>query len=361
MKAEGELVSVRSSHRFNVDRLTHYLRKELGGFQGKLKVRQFGYGKSNPTFLLSDGRREYVLRKKPRGKLLPSAHAVEREYRILKTLKHTNVPVPGTYLFCTDESVIGTPFYIMERVKGRIFRNITIGEISGKEERAAVFSSMVDTLARIHQVDWKALGLADYGTPGNYVARQISRWIRQYKASCTQDIQSMNDLMRWLNENSPEDETSTIAHGDFRLENLVFHPVEPHVTAVLDWELSTLGHPLADFAYNCMVYYFPAHRKLRPGFKGLNLEDLGVPAEREYVEWYCRLTGRSGIPDWKFFIAFSIFRLAAIIQGVYKRGLDGNASFDSASLYGSQVRMLADIGWHVVSSKDEPSHYFFSG
>jgi aminoglycoside phosphotransferase (APT) family kinase protein len=184
MKAEGELVSVRSSHRFNVDRLTHYLRKELGGFQGKLKVRQFGYGKSNPTFLLSDGRREYVLRKKPRGKLLPSAHAVEREYRILKTLKHTNVPVPGTYLFCTDESVIGTPFYIMDRVKGRFSVTSQLGRYP-EGRAAAVFSSMVDTLARIHQVDWKALGLADYGTPGNYVARQISRWIRQYKASCT--------------------------------------------------------------------------------------------------------------------------------------------------------------------------------
>lgn len=360
MKVEGELVQVGSSQRFNVDRLTRYLRKELGGFQGKMGVRQFGYGKSNPTFLLSDGRKEYVLRKKPRGKLLPSAHAVEREYRILKTLKDTDVPVPETHLFCEDESVIGTPFYIMERVKGRIFRNITIGEISAREERAPVFNSMVDTLVRIHRVDWETLGLADYGTPGNYMARQISRWIRQYEASCTQDIQSMNYLMRWLSDHIPKDDATTLAHGDFRLENLVFHPVEPHVTAVLDWELSTLGHPLADLAYNCMVYYFPAHRKLRPGYKGLDLEDLGVPTEREYVEGYCRRTGRSGIPDWNFFVAFSIFRLAAIIQGVYKRGLDGNASFESASLYGSQVRMLADIGWQVVSSKGEPSHYFFS-
>jgi aminoglycoside phosphotransferase (APT) family kinase protein len=329
----------------------------MGGFPGKLEVRQFGFGKSNPTFLLSDGHREYVLRKKPPGKLLPSAHAVEREYRILKTLNRTDVPVPETYLFCEDESIIGTPFYLMERVKGRVFRNITLEEISTREERAAIFSSMAYTLVRIHQVDWEGLGLADYGKPGNYMARQISRWTKQYKASWTQDIESMNNLMQWLDDNIPEEDTTTIVHGDFRLENLVIHPVDPRVAAVLDWELSTLGHPFADLAYNCMVYYFPANRKLRPGYKGLNLAELGIPTEGAHVEAYCRRTGRSGIPNWNFFIAFSIFRLAAIIQGVYRRGLDGIASFESASLYGSQVRMLADIGWQVVSSKSEPGHY----
>jgi aminoglycoside phosphotransferase (APT) family kinase protein len=357
MKAESEIVPVRSNHRFNEDRLARYLRKELGGFQRKFEVRQFGYGKSNPTFLLYDGDREYVMRKKPTGKLLPSAHAVEREYRILKSLWHTDVPVPETYLLCEDESVIGTPFYVMERVNGRVFRNITLEQVPTREERAAIFSTMVDTLVRIHQVDWAALGLADYGKPGSYMARQISRWTRQYKASLTQDIQSMNNLMKWLNDNIPEDDTTTIAHGDFRLENLVIHPDEPRVTAVLDWELSTLGHPLADLAYNCMVYHFPAHRRLRPGYKGLNLADLGIPTEHEYVQAYCRRTGRSGIPNWKFFIGFSIFRLAAIIQGVYKRGLDGTASFESASLYGTQVSMLADTGWRIVSSKNEPFPY----
>jgi aminoglycoside phosphotransferase (APT) family kinase protein len=357
MNADEELVKVRSNHRFDEDRLTRYLKKELGGFPEKLTVQQFGYGKSNPTFLLSDGHREYVLRKKPHGKLLPSAHAVEREYRILKALNHTDVPVPKTYLLCEDESVIGTPFYIMERVKGRVFRNITIAGVSVREERAAIFSSMVEILVKIHQVDWEVLGLADYGKPANYMARQIGRWAKQYEASRTEDIKSMNNLIKWLNNNIPEDDTTTIAHGDFRLENLVIHPIEPRVVAVLDWELSTLGHPLADLAYNCMVYYFPANRKLRPGYKGLNLASLGIPTEREHVEAYCHLTGRGGIPNWNFFIAFSIFRLTAIIQGVYKRGLDGIASFDSALLYGSQVRILADIGWQVVSTKNAPGHY----
>ncbi|RJR42977.1 MAG: phosphotransferase family protein, partial [Desulfobacteraceae bacterium] len=271
MKAESEIVPVRSNHRFNEDRLVRYLGEKLGLSQRRFELRQFGYGKSNPTFILFDGEREYVLRKKPAGILLPSAHAVEREYRILKSLDHTDVPVPKTYLLCEDESVIGTPFYVMERVNGRVFRDITLEQVPAREERAAIFDSMVCTLVRIHQVDWEALGLADYGKPGNYMARQISRWSRQYKASLTQDIQSMNNLMKWLDDNIPEDDTTTIAHGDFRLENLVIHPVEPRVTAVLDWELSTLGHPLADLAYNCMVYHFPAHNRLRPGYEGLDL------------------------------------------------------------------------------------------
>jgi len=245
----------------------------------------------------------------------------------------------------------------MERVKGRIFRNITFEELSDRKKRTAIFGSMAETLAKIHQVEWKALGLTDYGKPGNYMARQISRWTKQFKASQTEDIKSMTNLMKWLNVNIPEDDTTTIAHGDFRLENLVIHPIEPRVVAVLDWELSTLGHPLADLAYNCMVYYFPANRKLRPGYKGLDLAELGIPTEREHVEAYCRRIGRSEIPNWNFFIAFSIFRLAAIVQGVYKRGLDGIASIDSAKLYGSQVRILADIGWQVISSKNAPGHY----
>ena len=350
MSPREELVPVKPNHRFDEERLARYLRKELDGFPERLTVQQFGYGESNPTFLLSDGLREYVLRKKPPGKLLSSAHAVDREYRILKTLNRTDVPVPKTYLLCEDNAIIGTPFYIMERVKGRIFRNIIAREASGPIERAAIFDSMNETLVRIHQVDWRAHGLADYGKAGNYMARQISRWTRQYEACKTEEIASMNNLIHWLNNNIPEDDTTTIAHGDFRLENLVIHPIEPRVVAVLDWELSTLGHPLADLAYNSMVYYFPADSDLRPGYKGLNLEALGIPSEQEHVEAYCRRTGRRDIPYWEFFVSFGIFRLAAIVQGVYKRGLDGIASSDYAKMYGSQVRILADIGWEILST-----------
>jgi aminoglycoside phosphotransferase (APT) family kinase protein len=349
MIAREELVPVRPIHRFDEKALANYLRRKLDVFPEKLSVHQFGYGQSNPTFLLSGGHREYVLRKKPPGKLLPSAHAVEREYRILKALSYTDVPVPKVYLLCEDDSIIGTPFYIMERVKGRIFRHPAAPEVTDLKERNAIFDSMIETLSKIHQVDWRAHGLSDYGKPGNYMARQISRWARQYEASKTEEIKSMDNLIQWLNNNVPEDDTTTIAHGDFRLENLVIHTVEPRVAAVFDWELSTLGHPLADLAYNCMVYYFYADGDLVTGYKGLDLEALGIPSEMEYTDSYCRLTGRKDIPNWVFYIAFSIFRLAAIVQGVYKRGLDGIASSQQAKAYGSHVRGLADIGWQVLS------------
>jgi aminoglycoside phosphotransferase (APT) family kinase protein len=349
MNSTEEIIEVRPAHRFDEGALTDYLVRELEGFSGRLAVRQFEYGQSNPTFLLTAGGKEYVLRKKPPGKLLPSAHAVDREYRILQALNDTDVPVPKTYLLCEDESIIGTAFYVMEFVEGRIFRDATASEASGPAERAAIFDFMNDTLAKIHLVDWKALGLTDYGKPGNYMTRQVGRWTKQYEASKTEEIQSMNNLIQWLPENVPDDDSTTIVHGDFRLENIIIHPTEPRVLAVLDWELSTVGHPLGDLAYNCAGYHMPATGGLRAGYSGLDLKELGIPSEGDYTGAYCRRTGRKEIPNWAFFLAFSMFRLASIVQGVYKRGLDGIASSDKAKTYGEQVQFLSDIAWQIVS------------
>lgn len=349
MSSAEEIVPIREAHRFDETALADYLRRELEGFSGEMTVRQFRYGQSNPTFLLSTGDREYVLRKKPPGKLLPSAHAVDREYRILRTLEKTDVPVPRTYLLCEDDSIIGTAFYVMERVEGRIFRHPTAPEASDARERAAIFDAMNDTLAKLHRVDWEALGLGDYGKPGSYMARQLSRWTKQYEASKTEEIESMSHLIQWLSEHIPEDDTTSVVHGDYRLENMIVHPTEPRVLAVLDWEISTLGHPLSDLAYNCMGYHLPATGGQRFSYQGIDLQAWGIPTEAEYLAAYRRRTDREEIPDWEFFIAFSMFRLAAIVQGVYKRGLDGIASSDTAKTYGDQVRFLADNGWQMVS------------
>ncbi len=349
MHVTEEISPVRPAHRFDEATLARYLEAHMEGLSGELTVNQFVHGNSNPTFLLSDGQRRYVLRKKPPGKLLPSAHAVDREFRIINTLKDTDVPVPKTFHLCLDESIIGTPFYVMELVEGRIFRSPMAPEASNPEERAVILDAMNDTLARIHSVDWKALGLADFGKPGNYMARQISRWTKQYQFSQTGEIESMNRLIEWLPQNVPDDDSTTVAHGDYRLENLIIHPTEPRVLAVLDWELSTLGHPLADLAYNCITYHLPSTGGLRAGYQGLDLEALGIPLEPDYVAAYCRRTGRDEIPDWAFYLAFGLFRLAAIVQGVYKRGLDGIASSEYAKKYGIQVHFLSDIAWQIAS------------
>jgi aminoglycoside phosphotransferase (APT) family kinase protein len=349
----GDLISetteVREAHRFDVEAIEGYMRQHVDGFSGKLLcVRQFKYGQSNPTFVLEDKTSRYVLRKKPPGKLLPSAHAVDREYRIISALQETDVPVPKAYALCNDDSLIGTAFYIMELVEGRIFRNATVQRASNAKERAAIFDAMNDTLARIHLVDWKALGLTDFGKPGNYMTRQVSRWTKQYEAAKTDEIEAMNRLIQWLSENLPHDDRTSIVHGDFRLENLVIHPIEPKVMAVLDWEISTLGHPLADLAYSCINYYIPYTEGERLGYGGLKLEDLGIPTEDDFVESYCRRTGNLRTPHWKFFIAFSLFRLAAIAQGVYKRGLDGIASSETAKLHGIYAKFLSELAWQTV-------------
>ena len=349
MNSNREITPVRSAHSFDESRLATYLNANIDGFSGALNVGQFEYGQSNPTFLLSAGGKEYVLRKKPPGKLLPSAHAVDREYRIISALKNTDVPVPETLLFCEDDSVIGTPFYVMEWVEGRIFRDPAASGASDARERSAIFDDMNNTLARIHLLDWEALGLTDYGKPGNYMDRQVRRWARQYEASKTDDITAMDHLIQWLKDNIPADDNTTIVHGDFRLENLIIHPSEPLVIAVLDWELSTLGHPLADLAYNCMSYHIPKLEGRLTGYKGLNLAELGIPEETAYFAAYCRRTGRDNILNYRFFMAFSMFRLAAIVQGVYKRGLDGIASSDHAKTYGEYVRFLTDSACRIIS------------
>ncbi|MEE9277374.1 MAG: phosphotransferase, partial [Dehalococcoidia bacterium] len=310
-------------------------------------LRQFEGGQSNPTFLLSAGGRDYVLRKKPPGRLLPSAHMVDREYRVMTALAGANVPVPRTDLLCEDDAIIGTPFFVMEYVRGRLFRDPTLPDVD-RDERRAIYTDAARVLAELHNVDYEAVGLADYGRPGNYFARQLSRWTRQYESSKTDDIASIDRLMEWLPANLPDDDATGIVHGDYRLENMLFHPTEPRVIALLDWELSTLGHPLADLAYTCIAYHMEGRRG--PLLDAAVIAQTGVLSEEEYVAEYCRRTGRDGIPNWGFYIAFSLFRLASITQGVYYRGLQGNAASQEALELARFVRIGADTGWALVES-----------
>ncbi len=346
-----EISEVRKEHQFNINSLVNYMSKNIDGFSGKLTVQQFVQGQSNPTFILDDGTKKYVLRKRPPGKLLPSAHAVDREYRIITALKDTDVPVPQTYILCEDESIIGTPFFIMDYVEGRIFRTPLMPEIQDPDERNAIINSMIDSLASLHRVDWDGLGLADYGKTGNYMERQIDRWTKQYEASKTWEIESMDKLIKWLPGNIPQDNSRTIVHGDYRIENLIIHPTEPKVIAILDWELSTLGHPLADLAYNCLGYHIPDFEGKGLSFVGQDIEKLGIPSEEESVNRYFEKIGQGRVKDWEFFLVFGIFRLVAIVQGVYKRGMDGIASSEEAESFGGLVRFLADIAWKLVAEK----------
>lgn len=350
MKPGDEIREVRKAHKLDMPTLVSYLRNRMD-VSGKLTIQQFSFGQSNPTYLLTDCNKTYVLRKKPPGKLLPSAHAVEREYRILKTLEKTDVPVPKMILLCKDAAIIGTPFYIMEHVEGRIFRNPSLPDMASRKERFAIYDAMNETLARIHKVDWQAMGLGNYGKPGNYMIRQVGKWSKQYMASKTDPIQSMDNLMEWLPQNIPDDDRTTIVHGDFRLENMVLHLTEPKVVAVLDWELSTLGHPLADLAYNCMGYYLPSLGGSAFGISDVDFEATGIPTEDVYTAAYCERMQRRDIPNWSFFMAFGMFRLAAIVQGVYKRGLDGNASAADAQSFGILVQFLSDASWNLVKPK----------
>jgi aminoglycoside phosphotransferase (APT) family kinase protein len=341
-----ETTEVRAAHRFDEAALNNYLRTHVEGYSGTLTVRQFAGGQSNPTYYLEAGGRPYVLRKKPPGKLLPSAHQVDREYRVISALGKAGFPVCKTYALCEDESVIGTAFYVMEFVTGRLFREIRLPDVSAAK-REAIYDAMNATLAALHTIDPVAVGLADYGKPGNYYSRQISRWTRQYEASKTEEIEAMTRLIEWLPANIPPGEEVSIVHGDFRLENMIFHATEPRVLAVLDWELSTLGHPLGDLAYNCMPYY-STHPRMG-GLDGYDCAANGIPTEAEYVAAYCRRTGRTSIDAWPFYMAFSLFRSASILQGVYARGLAGNAASESATSLGGMVRMSAERAWGLVA------------
>lgn len=351
-----ETTEVREAHRFPIDPLRDYLAGRIDGMRTDLQVRQFRGGQSNPTFALLSSGRAWVLRKKPPGMLLPSAHMVEREYRIMNALAKTNVPVARVHLLCEDASVIGTPFFVMDLVEGRVFRNELLPGME-PTERHAIYLAMADTLAKLHSVDVRAVGLEDFGKTGNYMARQLSRWQKQYGASKTEEIPAMEGLSEWLAAHMPEDDSTTIAHGDYRLENLIFHPTEPRILAVLDWELATLGHPLADLGYNCMAYHLASagtggsaiHQHGR-GIHGPDLTALGIPSEADYVAEYSKRAGRA-VPDFDYYVAFAMFRRAAICQGVYKRGLDGNASSETALNVKPLVRFYSEAGWELVSKR----------
>ena len=345
MKSDEKLIPVRDAHRFDESVLGEYLQNKLEGCTGPLNVQQFEGGQSNPTFLISCGEKNYVLRKKPPGKLLPSAHQVEREYRVMKALAKTDVPVPEMLLLCEDDAVIGTPFFIMEYVHGRLLEDFTLPNQS-PQERRAIYLDVVRVLAALHSVNYTDLGLEDFGKPGNYFSRQIGRWSKQYVAAKTDEIVSMERLMEYLPENVPDDDTSCIVHGDYRMGNMLFHPTEPRVVAMLDWELSTLGHPLGDLGYSCMPYHSGVAGPI--SLEGLAGPQSGIPTQEEFIAEYCRLTGRESIPNLNFYLAFSFFRLSSIVQGVYKRGIMGNASSTEALERGRLARQIADIAWGLL-------------
>lgn len=340
----SQLGEVTERHRFDVEPLAVYLAANLPGFAGPLVVKQFQGGQSNPTYLLTTPAAKYVMRSKPGpvAKLLPSAHAIEREFRVMRALRAQGIPVPQVHVLCEDESVIGRAFFVMEHVEGRIFWEQSLPQ-SNPAERAAIYDEMNRVIAQLHTVDVERAGLSDYGKSGNYFARQIGRWSKQYQASETEQIESMNRLIEWLPEHVPPGDETAVVHGDYRMDNLIFHPAEPRIVAILDWELSTLGHPLADFSYHCMSWHIPpgAFR----GIAGLDHAALGIPSEAEYIRRYCERTGRARIEHWNFYLAYNLFRIAAILQGVYKRYTEGLASSDNAKHAGANAKALAELGW----------------
>lgn len=344
-KTQSETMPVLEAHRIDASRLSEYLTAHIDGLSGPLEVEEFRGGQSNPTYKLTSSERAFVLRRKPPGKLLPSAHAVDREYRVISALAQTDVPVPATYLLCEDESVAGTPFYVMDYVPGRIFWDVTLPGLS-PAQRADIYDAMNDVIARLHKVDYKAIGLADFGREGGYVARQIKRWSAQYRASETETDEAMERLIEWLPANLPAEDETALVHGDYRLDNMIFHPTEPRVVAVLDWEISTLGHPLADFSYHCMLWRMTPNDYR--GLKGFDLAALGIPSEENYVAAYCRRTGRASLENWDYYVAYNMFRMAAILQGIMGRVRDGTAASPEAAKTGALARPVAKAAWAQV-------------
>jgi aminoglycoside phosphotransferase (APT) family kinase protein len=339
---------VADAHRFDTVALERYLGVQIPGFRGPVEVQQFKGGQSNPTYKVTAGGNAYVLRRKPPGNLLPSAHAVDREYRVITALAQTDVPVARTYCLCEDASIIGTSFYVMGFVPGRVLWDPSLPGMA-PHARSAIYDEMNCVIARLHNVDPRAVGLADYGKPGNYFARQIDRWSRQYKASETERIDAMDNLIAWLPRHIPPDGRTCIVHGDYRLDNLIFAPEEPRVRAVLDWELSTLGHPLADFSYHMMAWRL-ATDEFR-GLRGCDLAALGIPSEDAYLEMYLERThavARPSTAEWTFYLAYNLFRLAAILQGVMARAVAGNAASAQALEAGRRARPIAALGWKQV-------------
>lgn len=330
-------------HRFDIGRLERYLADHIDGFRPPMTVRQFEGGQSNPTFLLEAGAKQWVLRKKPPGQLLPSAHQVEREHRVMSALQDSGVPVPKMLHACNDTSVMGTEFFVMQMVAGRVIVDALVSELE-PDHRRALYMDFADILGRLHSVDYEAVGLGEgFGRPGNYFARQIARWSRQYEASKTDDIPEIDALIAWLPDNIPDDDTTSIVHGDYSIKNCIVHPTEPRILAVLDWELSTIGHPFGDLAYICHLYH-GEHSKDE-------LSELGVPSRDELVAQYCKASGRPAIEDWSFYMAYSMFRSAAIVQGVVKRGLDGTSASENSLTYKPQILASARRGWGFMQER----------
>ena len=324
--------------------LATYLEAHVSGFKGPLEATKFSGGQSNPTYLIQAQSGRYVLRRKPPGPLLKSAHAVDREFRVISALINTDVPVPATYHLCEDDSIIGSMFYLMEYVEGHIYWNPSLPEVD-QQTRTAMYEEMNRVLAALHSVNIDAVGLSDFGRPGSYFERQLARWNKQYRTSETEHIEAMEVLMTWLQKNMPaDDEKVSLVHGDFRMDNMIFHPKEPRVLAIVDWELSTLGHPFADLAYQCMQWRMPEDNEGLQGLGNLNRTTLGIPTEEEYVAQYCKKMGIANIPNWNFYIAFCFFRMAAIVQGIKKRAVDGTASSPKAKVMGAMVVPLATMG-----------------
>lgn len=327
-------------------RLQPWLERHVAGFAGEAALAKFAGGQSNPTYRLEAGSGRYVLRRKPFGPILPSAHAVEREYRLISALHPTGFPVPRPYALCEDAAVIGAPFYIMALVEGRTFWNGRLPEV-GREERRPIYEAMIATLARLHSFDPAALDLGDYGAPGNYFERQVGRWTKQYRAAQTERIEEAERLIEFLPRSVPAQDRVTIIHGDYRIDNLIYAPDRPQVAAVLDWELSTLGDPLADFTYLAMQWEMPAEAG-SAGLRGADFAEMAIPTLEEAARLYCEATGRAGVPRLDWYFAYNLFRLLGIVQGIKKRFLDGNASSARAAEMAARVPMLAEAAWHFA-------------
>ena len=334
-------------HPFDPVALGSWLRANVDAGIGDLVVEQYQGGQSNPTYRITAGDRRYVLRRKPPGTLLPSAHAVDREFRVMSALAGTGVPVAKMHALCEDDTVIGTAFYVMEYVEGRILWDPTLPGLT-PAQRAAHYDELNRVIAALHQVDYAAIGLGEFGRTGSYISRQVARWSKQYQAAGADRIDAMDRLIEWLPAHVPDGEETSIVHGDYRLDNVIFHPTEPRILAVLDWELSTLGHPLSDFAYQVMAWRL-SPQEFR-GIKGADLAALGIPSEADYVAAYCRRTGREAIPDFEFYLIFNLFRIAAILHGVLSRALQGNAASADAVAMGSRARPVADVAWRMAQS-----------
>lgn len=341
-----ELIEVLPQHRIDASQVAAWLQPRLGsGFDGQVQVRQFQGGQSNPTYHLATSVGDWVLRKKPPGQLLPSAHAVEREFRVMQALGGSAVPVPRMLALCEDVAVIGTPFFVMQHVPGRLM-GARFAQHGGLAERQAINHDLIRVLAELHQVDWRAAGLEGFGRPERYFERQLTRWAAQWEGSRTEAMPAMESLRDWLQRHVPSDERATIVHGDYRLGNVLVHPTQPRLAAVLDWELATIGHPLADLAYLCLGHHLPASEG---GFLGTDLAAAGIPTRDACVERYCAIAGCDAPADFDSWVAFSMFRLAAICAGVYKRALDGNAADARALGFRERYQAIAEAGWSLAS------------